>query len=136
MKRIVQLTLPAIACLLLTGCNAISGASAPPVVAVPAPVVPAGPPPVTGVLAGPLGASLTSADRRIAFDAERHALDTNSRQSWRGAKGVFGYVSPSKDPLSTDNCRNYKETVFINGRAKSATGKGCRLPDGSWKLSG
>jgi surface antigen len=111
---------------------AACGATAPPpVVATPAPVVPAGPPPPWGVIAGPLGASLSEADRQIASDAQGEALSKGQRKSWKAKTGTtFGFVEPGAE---SGSCRKYTHTIYIDGRPKSEEGQGCRQADGSWR---
>ncbi len=110
----------------LAGC-APSGPSpaAPPVVA-----APAGPPPPQGVIAGPIGASLSEEDRQIAFDAQTDALDKGQRKSWKGKSAVFGFIEPGAESAG---CRDYIHTVFIDGRPQSGKGNACRQPSGVWK---
>ena len=113
--------------LLLGGC----GPSAD--VAPPAPQIPAGPPPVAGVIAGPLGASLSEPDRRVAADAQYDALEKGEKRSWKAKTGTsFGFVEPGAEAAG---CRSYTHTVFIGGRSQSGTGQGCRGADGAWRLA-
>lgn len=113
--------------LVLAGCG--PSADVPP----PAPAVPAGPPPVAGVIAGPLGATLTEADRRTAADAQYDALEKGEKKSWKAKTGTtFGFVEPGAE---TAGCRTYSHTVFIGGRSQTQTGQGCRGADGAWKLT-
>jgi surface antigen len=110
----------------LAGCAPTAPNPSPPPVA----AAPAGPPPPAGVIAGPLGAALTPEDRQTAFDAQIDALDKGQRRSWKG-KNVFGFIEPGPE---TAGCRDYKHTVFVDGRANSGSGKACVQPDGSWKF--
>ena len=77
----------------------------------------------------PVGASLTDDDRQAAWQAQVGALDLGQKRSWRGAKGVFGFVEPGS--ASGDGCRAYSQTVYVAGRPKRGKGVGCRQPDGS-----
>ena len=86
-----------------------------------------------GVLGGPIGASLTDDDREAAWQAQVGALDSGQKRSWRGAKGVFGFVEPGT--ASGDGCRAYSQTIYIAGRPNRGKGVGCRQPDGSWKMT-
>ena len=113
---------------------AACGPTAPPPVAAVVPVappVPAGPPPVAGVIAGPLGASLSEADRRVAADAQYAALEKGERKSWKAKTGTtFGFVEPGAE---SGACREYTHTVYVDGRGKSEQGRGCRSA-GEWRL--
>jgi surface antigen len=93
---------------------------------------PSGPPPVGGVIAGALGASLTDADRRTASDAQQEALAKGQRKSWKARTGTtFGFVEPGPE---SGACREYTHTVYFDGRPRSEKGQGCRQADGSWKV--
>jgi surface antigen len=93
--------------------------------------IPDGPPPPAGVIAGPLGSSLTEADRQTASDAQIAALDKGEKRSWKGKSAVFGYVEPGAE---NGGCRDYTHTVFIDGRPQSGKGSACRQSNGTWKF--
>lgn len=115
---------------ILAGLAACGPTAPPPVVATPA--IPAGPPPVAGVIAGSLGASLSEADRRVAADAQYEALTSGQRKSWKAKTGTtFGFVEPGPEAGS---CREYTHTVYIDGRPQSGKGQGCREAGGAWKV--
>ncbi len=103
-----------------------SPAAPPPVAA-----APQGPPSPAGVIAGPLGASLSEADRQTAFDTQVDALDSGQRKSWKGKAGVFGYVEPG---VEAGGCRDYTHTLYIDGRPQSGKGNACRQANGTWKF--
>jgi surface antigen len=89
-----------------------------------------------GILGGPVGAQLDEADRQAAYDAQVAALEAGQRRTWRGAHGAYGFVEPSP---GADNgqvtCRTYSQTIYIGGRPQRGHGKGCRQPDGSWRMA-
>jgi surface antigen len=121
----------------LAGCSSVGSGAAPPAVAA-APAEPAAPTiptgaPLGGVLAGPIGASLSDSDRQTAWEAQVAALDSGQRRSWRGTHGVFGYVEPGA--AAGDGCRAYSQTIYIAGRPNRGHGVGCKQADGSWKMS-
>ncbi len=118
-----------LAALCLAGCGP-SGPS-PAVQTVSAPAQPAGPPPPAGVIAGPLGSTLSDADRQTAFNAQLDALDKGQRTSWKGKGAVFGFIEPGSD---ASGCRDYTHTVYLDGRPQSGSGKACRQPNGDWKF--
>src|SRR5271166_2644145 len=86
-----------------------------------------------GVLGGPVGSSLSEADRQAAWEAQLGALETGQRRSWRGAHGVFGFVEPGAE--TGGGCRAYSQTIYISGRPKRGQGVGCKLADGSWRMT-
>jgi surface antigen len=140
----------ALASIGLAGCQSVGSNGAPPVTGsttpagaatstvatapagIPAPAIPTGAA-LGGVLGGPIGASLTDDDREAAWQAQVGALDSGQKRSWRGAKGVFGFVEPGT--ASGDGCRAYSQTIYIAGRPNRGKGVGCRQPDGSWKMT-
>ena len=143
------LLISALASIGLAGCQSVGSNGAPPVTGsttpagaatstgapapgIPAPAIPTGAA-LGGVLGGPIGASLTDDDRGAAWQAQVGALDSGQKRSWRGAKGVFGFVAPGA--ASGDGCRAYSQTIYIAGRPNRGKGVGCRQPDGSWKMT-
>lgn len=75
----------------------VASLAAPSPAAAPAPIE-AAPIPVPvnygGFLGGPVGSKLPEADRNAALGAENGAIASGERRTWKGAKGVFGYVVP------------------------------------------
>ncbi|MBV9907691.1 MAG: hypothetical protein JOY52_09020 [Hyphomicrobiales bacterium] len=144
------LLISALASIGLAGCQSVGPNGAPPVTGsttpagaatstgapspagIPAPPIPTGAA-LGGVLGGPIGASLTDDDRQAAWQAQVGALDSGQKRSWRGAKGIFGFVEPGT--ASGDGCRAYAQTIYIAGRPNRGKGVGCRQPDGSWKMT-
>jgi surface antigen len=134
----------------LAGCQSVGSSGAPPVTGsttpagaaastvaatpagIPAPAVPTGSA-LGGVLGGPVGASLTDDDRQAAWQAQVGALDSGQKRSWRGAKGVFGFVEPGA--ATGDGCRAYSQTLYVAGRPTHGRGVGCKQADGSWKMT-
>jgi surface antigen len=143
------LTIVALIGAALGGCNSV-GDSAHPLMASPPPVQPgaAAAPAVAaapvapeiptgaalgGVLGGPIGASLSDADRQAAWTAQVAALDSGQRRSWRGAQGVFGFVEPGAETGA--GCRSYAQTIYVSGRPNRGQGVACKQPDGGWKMT-
>ena len=131
------LVIMALAPLSLAGCSSVGSGGAPPAIAAApqepaAAVIPMGAA-LGGVLGGAIGASLSDGDRQSAWEAQVGALDSGQRRSWRGSRGVFGYVEPGA--AAGDGCRAYSQTIYIAGRPNRGHGVGCKLPDGSWKMT-
>jgi surface antigen len=97
-----------------------------------APAMPAGAA-LGGVLGGPIGASLTEADRQAAWNAQISALDSGQSRSWRGVQGVFGFVAPGVE--TGGGCRAYSQTIYVAGRPNRGGGVACKQPDGTWKMT-
>jgi surface antigen len=140
----------AIGSIALAGCQSIGSNDAPPVTGsttpagaatstvaptpagIPAPAIPTGAA-LGGVLGGSVGSSLTDDDRQAAWQAQVGALNSGQRRSWRGTKGVFGFVEPGA--AAADGCRAYSQTIYVAGRPNHGRGVGCRQPDGNWKMT-
>ena len=90
-----------------------------------------------GLVGGLTGADLDSRDRRRALEAEYRALEyMQAGQSviW-GKAGSDRYgevVAGSPYRVGAQNCRQYKHTVQISQRSRTARGAACRNDDGSW----
>lgn len=82
------------------------------------------------------GANLGTEDRKLALQAEYKALeDAPGGQAvpWSGATGVNGtVVAATPYQVGTQNCRQYTQTVNVDGRAMVARGAACRNPNGTW----
>lgn len=102
-------------------------------------------------LDGPVGSKLGDADREAAFKAESQAISMGERRTWRGAKGVYGYVVPGAPASGTpgseasadananaagSECRTFTHTVYFGGRPQVGHGTGCRNADGTWRIVG
>lgn len=98
------------------------------------------PPPISmgPLLEGPLGTKLAEADRHSAFAAETQALASGERKTWRGSRGVYGYVVPGGAASASEGgeCRTFTHTIYFAGRPQTGHGTGCRDPDGAWRITG
>lgn len=97
-----------------------------------------------GVLAGGLigseiGKSLDSADRLEQQQAAQRAQTAPVGQTitWNNSQsGNYGSVTPVRDGTGANGqyCREFQQSVTVDGRTEQATGVACRQPDGSWKV--
>lgn len=94
-----------------------------------------------GALVGSeVGKSLDKADRVYAARTTNRALETGQSGQvveWRNPdSGHYGTVTPRPAYQSGNGqyCREFQQTVTIDGRQQSAFGTACRQPDGSWKI--
>ena len=131
---------PSIASIPMPGLGATPVPAVSPVEATPIPV------PVNygGFLGGPTGSKLPEADREAALAAENGAISSGERRTWKGAKGVFGYVVPGPTAAASTavpadgapaECRTFTSTVFFAGRPQTGHGTGCRDLDGNWHVT-
>lgn len=93
-----------------------------------------------GAFAGSeIGASLDKADMMYANQAQQQAYSAPVGQtiSWNNPdSGHAGTVTPVKDGYSNTGryCREYSQTIYVEGRQQTAYGTACQNPDGSWAL--
>ena len=98
-----------------------------------------------GTLAGALigqevGKSLDKADRLAMENTTQQALEYNPSQqssAWRNPdNGHSGTVMPTRTYKEPDGryCREYTQTVMIEGEQHKAYGTACRRPDGNWEI--
>ncbi|BCH26008.1 hypothetical protein MesoLjLb_57930 [Mesorhizobium sp. L-8-3] len=89
-----------------------------------------------GLVGGSIGAGLDSGEKRSALEAEYRALEhTPSGEvvTWRGDGNRYGEVVAAQPyRVGSQDCRQYKHTVYGGPQPKSARGTACRNPDGSW----
>jgi len=85
------------------------------------------------------GAMLGDEDKRRAFIAQFQALETGpsgAPVAWRNPEtGRYGNVVPG--PVYQENgvaCREYTQTVYIDGSPQTEHGTACRKSDGTWLI--
>ncbi len=87
-----------------------------------------------------VGKSLDRADRLAMQQAERQARTAPIGEtiSWRNPDtGHSGTITPIREGENTRTgayCREFRQTVTIDGKTEEAYGTACRQPDGSWKI--
>ncbi|MDX5359918.1 MAG: glycine zipper domain-containing protein, partial [Alphaproteobacteria bacterium] len=87
-----------------------------------------------------IGRNLDQQDRLLAQRTTYDALE-NGRSyepvSWRNPdSGHSGQVTPGPSYKSAQgyDCREYTQSVYIDGRRETAKGTACREPDGTWRV--
>ena len=90
-----------------------------------------------GLIGGPIGSSLSDADRRAALQAEYRALEytpAGDGVEWASASaGVGGEVTAAQPyRVGSQDCRQYTHSVSSGGVKQTARGTACRNADGSW----
>lgn len=87
------------------------------------------------------GRSLDRADRLHAERTAREGLErspSGSTSRWvnpdSGHKGTFTPTNTYKSKDGLD-CRDYSQTIIVDGRTETAVGTACRLPDGTWRTA-
>lgn len=99
-----------------------------------------------GVLIGTLigseiGRSMDEVDRLRANEAIRaaHRADVGDTIRWNNTQsGNFGTVTVMRDGVAASGryCREYRQTITIDGQRAVGTGIACQQPDGTWRIVG
>ncbi|MBM10033.1 MAG: hypothetical protein CMF69_10760 [Magnetovibrio sp.] len=91
-------------------------------------------------MGGEIGKSLDAADKLLMDRTTQQSLEysrTGTRSSWRNPdSGNAGSVTPAKPfkKASGQVCREFEQTIYVDGKQETATGKACRNNDGTWKI--
>ncbi len=94
-----------------------------------------------GLLGGLVGSMLDERDRRMAAEAAHQALETaptGTAVAWQNPDtGHSGAVTPIRTYQMANGtyCREYQQSVTIDGKPEQVMGTACRQPDGSWKAA-
>jgi surface antigen len=99
---------------------------------------------LTGVLLGGfagnrLGATVDDNDRAAAARAEQRAYTAPVGQqvTWSNPNdSTSGTITPVRDGYVASGayCREFQQTIIIDGNQQKGFGKACQQPDGSWKI--
>jgi len=93
-----------------------------------------------GALAGSeVGKSLDKADQMYAHRANRQAQTAPLGETitWNNPEtGNYGSVTPVRDGTTQTGryCREYQQTIYVDGQQQTGYGTACRQPDGSWEI--
>ncbi|MGK6315230.1 hypothetical protein [Neorhizobium sp. DT-125] len=88
-----------------------------------------------GGIVGRTGATLSGSDRSRALEAEYRALETTASGQtipWKGNDANGEVVVNAPYQVGTQNCRQYRHTVTVDGKEATARGAACRNSDGTW----
>ena len=98
-----------------------------------------------GVLAGGfignnIGKKLDCVDQDYHYDTTQSALEykkTGGTAAWSNPdSGHSGSVTPTKTYIAADGrpCREFTQSVWVDGREESVTDTACRQSDGTWQI--
>lgn len=91
-------------------------------------------------LGSQLGESLDNADRAAHNSAYQQAQTAplNQPVSWNNPNtGASGSVTATRDGRNQSTgayCREFEQTITVDGRSETRKGQACQQPDGSWKV--
>lgn len=86
-----------------------------------------------------IGASLDKADLAYAERANQRAYTAPVGEtiSWNNPNsGNSGTITPVREGSSTNGryCREYSQTITVDGKSQKALGTACKNPDGTWQV--
>ena len=93
-----------------------------------------------GTLVGSsIGKSLDKADIAYAQQAHQQAFSAPIGQTinWNNPEsGHYGNVTPIRSGTSTSGraCREYSQTIYVDGRSETGRGTACQNGDGTWQI--
>ena len=62
---------------------------------------------------------------------------TGQTAAWRNPdSGHSGTVTPTRTYRTADgqNCREFEQTIYVDGKQETAKGRACRRADGTWQI--
>ena len=92
-----------------------------------------------GFLGNKVGAALDCKDQQYHYDTTQSALEsqkTGQASTWSNPDtGHSGTITPTKTYTSSDGmpCRDFNQTIYVDGKYEEVKGSACRQPDGTWK---
>jgi surface antigen len=97
-----------------------------------------------GVLLGALlgsevGKSLDRADQSYATQAAEQAYQAPIGETikWNSPQsGNSGTITPTRDGRTQTGqyCREFTQTIYVDGRTQQANGRACQQQDGTWQI--
>jgi len=91
---------------------------------------------------GELGKSLDRADQAQMQRNTQDGLEygkTGASVAWNNPdSGNSGSIKPTQtyQKAGGQYCREFEQTVYVDGNEETATGRACRESDGTWKIVG
>ncbi len=90
-------------------------------------------------LGNQMGAAFDQPTQNAVDQAGQQALNTGQMVNWQDPRtGNYGTITPSSQSYYQGGreCRQFTQTIYINGRAETASGMACRAPNGYWQVAG
>lgn len=92
-----------------------------------------------GLVGSEVGRSMDEVDRMKANQAvlKSHSAPLGEKIHWNNPdSGYRGSITPVRDGYSESGnyCREFHQTVSIDGQTEDAYGTACRQPDGTWRI--
>lgn len=87
-------------------------------------------------------AALSDEDTDYASQAEQRAYGAPVGQQvqWENPQsGNYGTITPIREGRNAQTgqyCREFQQSIYVNGRPEQGTGRACQQQDGSWQIVG
>lgn len=91
---------------------------------------------------GAILSGLDAADRQKADAARQQALEQGAPGiafTWKSAESISRYGSVVAGPTYTQggqSCRQFTQTIYVEGVPQTARSAACRQADGNWRAAG
>jgi len=92
-----------------------------------------------GFLGNKVAKSMSCQDQAYHYDTTQNALEnqqTGQSSTWTNPDtGHSGEVTPTKTYTAADGtpCREFSQTIYVDGKYEEVEGTACRQADGTWK---
>ncbi len=93
-----------------------------------------------GLAGGAIGNMLDNNDKDAALKAQQQSLENNTSgqaTAWNNPdSGNSGSYTPTNTYQTQDgkDCRDFQQTITIDGKKETATGSACRMANGTWQV--
>lgn len=94
---------------------------------------------IGGLAGSEVGRRMDERDRIAANDAviKAHTAPLGEEITWNNPRNNhYGTITPTRDGYSEsgDYCREFHQTIHIDGQKEDAYGVACRRQDGTWRI--
>ena len=93
-----------------------------------------------GYLGNRIGNKLSCQDQEYHYDTTQSTLEykpTGGTAAWVNPDtGASGSITPTQTYISQSGlpCRNFTQTIAVDGQRENVQATACRQPDGSWQI--
>jgi surface antigen len=93
-------------------------------------------------IGGELGRRLSETDKTLMQDNTQDGLENNetgTTSAWSNPDSEnSGTFTPTKtyQQANGEDCREFEQTIYVDGRDETASGRACRTADGTWEITG
>lgn len=89
---------------------------------------------------GMIGSQLDEADQTVAGQAAQQTFESapiGQATTWQNPdSGNYGTIMPTRTTQQGAMvCREFTQTIYVDGQSQSSVGTACRNPDGTWGIA-